>query len=400
MKKVILAAFAFLLPLVCGSEPFYEDELIFPLEHWHNHSSCIVEQPNGDLLVCWFHGSGERKEDDVAIYGARKVRGADGWHGPFIMADTPEFPDTNCCMIIDPSGKLWMFWPTIIANLWETALLKIRTSTDYQDDVDQPPHWDWQEILHVKPSEAFADHVNQALDAYVTANPPTDPRAKEYIADIREKAADKYFRRMGWMTRAHPTILSSGRMIVPMYSDGYSFSLMAITDDWGESWKFSNPLVGAGNIQPSIVCKKDGTLVAAMRDNGPPPKRIQISESKDDGLTWGAVSDYFLPNPGAGLEWIALDNGEWVMIYNDTEEGRHSLALSVSDDEGKTWKWTRHLEKDEPGGDSYSYPSIIQARDGSLHATYSHHGSREKFGEDRKSIQYAHFNLEWIKKGD
>ena len=43
---------------------FYEAELIFPLEHWHNHASCIVECPNGDLLVCWFHGSGERTADD------------------------------------------------------------------------------------------------------------------------------------------------------------------------------------------------------------------------------------------------------------------------------------------------------------------------------------------------
>ena len=46
-------------------------ELIFPLEKWHNHSSSVVELPNGDLLVCWFHGSGERTADDVLIRGAR-----------------------------------------------------------------------------------------------------------------------------------------------------------------------------------------------------------------------------------------------------------------------------------------------------------------------------------------
>ena len=27
-------------------------ELIFPREHWHNDGSCIVERPNGDMLVC------------------------------------------------------------------------------------------------------------------------------------------------------------------------------------------------------------------------------------------------------------------------------------------------------------------------------------------------------------
>lgn len=394
-----------LIPLAGASAPLYETELIFPLEKWHNHSSCIVEQPDGDLLVCWFHGSGERTADDVSILGARKVKGQAGWSAPFVMADTPEFPDTNCCMIIDPSEKLWLIWPTIIANRWETALLKIRTSTDYQRDVDAAPSWDWQEILHVRPQPGFEEDVNAALDTFTPtleaiADQAMRDRAKGYIAELRKRAGEKYFRRMGWMTRAHPTILPSGRMIVPLYSDGYSFSLMAITDDWGETWQFSNPLVGGGNIQPSIVRKKDGTLAAVMRDNGPPPKRILISESKDNGLTWGPVTDYFLPNPGAGLEWIVLDSGEWALVYNDTEQGRHSLAVSISDDEGKTWKWTRHLERVEPEKGSYSYPSILQARDGTLHATYSHHGIREQFGDDRKSIKCAHFNIEWVKMGD
>jgi hypothetical protein len=35
------------------------------------------------------------------------------------------------------------------------------------------------------------------------------------------------------MTRAHPYVLDGARLIVPLYSDGFSFSLMAITDDWG-----------------------------------------------------------------------------------------------------------------------------------------------------------------------
>ena len=55
------------------------------------------------------------------------------------------------------------------------------------------------------------------------------------------------------MTRAHPFVLDGTRLIVPLYSDGFSFSLMAITDDWGATWKTSTPLVGGGNIQPSLA---------------------------------------------------------------------------------------------------------------------------------------------------
>ena len=119
-----------------------------------------------------------------------------------------------------------------------------------------------------------------------------------------------------------------------------------------QTWKTSAPLVGGGNIQPSIVRKKDGTLFTLMRDNGPAPKRLHKSESRDAGLTWSPVTDSDLPNPGSGAEIISLRNGHWVLIYNDTERGRNSLMVAISDDEGQTWKWKRRLEYDpaEPRG--------------------------------------------------
>src|SRR5262249_5419640 len=92
--------------------PQLESELVFPLEHWHNHASMIVEAPNGDLLVCWFHGSGERTADDVVIRGARLRKGAKTWSEPFLLADTPGYPDTNATMFIDPRQRLWLLWPT------------------------------------------------------------------------------------------------------------------------------------------------------------------------------------------------------------------------------------------------------------------------------------------------
>ena len=213
------------------------------------------------------------------------------------------------------------------------------------------------------------------------------------------------------MTRAHPYLLDGTRLIVPLYSDGFSFSLMAITDDWGATWKTSTPLVGLGNIQPSLARKKDGTLVAYMRDNGPPPKRLMISRSTDRGETWSPVEDADLPNPGTGAEVLVLANGKWVLIYNDLERGRYSLAVSLSEDEGRTWPWTRHLERDPASPDEqqwgqYHYPSIIQAADGTLHATYSFFAPPAAAKRDaenrlvRKAIKHAHVNESWIRSGD
>jgi len=130
MKKIILACFPLMLvALTMGASvqrdarPFHNAELIFPLESWHNHASAIVECPNGDLLVCWFHGSGERTADDVKVEGARLRKGSKTWNR-FTMADTPNYPDTNCTMFIDPQQRLWLMWPTILANECHTALMK------------------------------------------------------------------------------------------------------------------------------------------------------------------------------------------------------------------------------------------------------------------------------------
>jgi len=94
-----------------------------------------------------------------------------------------------------------------------------------------------------------------------------------------------------------------------------------------------------------------------------------------------------------------LSDGDWLVIYNDQPEGRHSLAVSISDDEGETWKWTRHLERTERGGGSFHYPSVIEGTDGNLHASYSYFVRDPERGEG-KSIKYATFNKEWVLAGD
>jgi hypothetical protein len=81
--------------------PLYEAELVFPLHPKHNHAPGIVECPNGDLLVSWYRGSGERDADDVAVYGARKRARSGRWGDAFLLADTPGFPDCNTALFLD-----------------------------------------------------------------------------------------------------------------------------------------------------------------------------------------------------------------------------------------------------------------------------------------------------------
>ena len=387
MRSLILL----LVALACAAaDPLYRIESIFPLEKWHNHSSSIVELPNGDLLVCWFHGSGERTADDVKIEAARWSKTTGKWSDRFTLADTPGFPDTNPTMFIDSKHRLLFFWPVIIAHTWESALMKYRISTDYQQP-SGPPKWEHQDNIILIPKN-IAAKTREVMEKDKGA----EGRLGQYATKLIERADDMYFSRMGWFTRTHPVQLPSGRILLPMYSDGYSFGIMGISDDGGYTWTASEPIVGYGCIQPSVVRKKDGSLVAYLRDNGPPPKRAHISYSKDEGVSWTAAKDTDILNPGTSLEAIALKSGNWIMVYNDLEQGRYSLVAALSDDEGATWKWRRHLEgnPEHKINSQFHYPSVLQAKDATIHVTYSY------FVPDGKTIKHVQIDEEWVKQSD
>ena len=386
-----------------GEEPRYAAEFVFPPHPQHNHAPGIVECPNGDLLVTWFRGSGERKGDDVAVYGARKRHGAQEWSEVFPMADHPGFPDCNTCMMIDHQQRLWLFWPIILDNHWESALTCYKTASEYT--ADGPPHWEQGQgagqVMFLKPAD-FSQELIAHVQSEAAQSPELQtPEHKEKLRELIERAKQPLYQRLGWMTRNKPTVLPSGRILLPLYTDTFSIGIMAISDDQGQSWYPSKPLIGVGAIQPTVLRREDGTLVAYLRENGP-KKHIRISESKDDGLTWGPVGVTELPNPGAGIDGVRLANGHWVLVYNDTTDGRNSLAISLSDDEGHSWKWTRHLEK-QPRG-SYHYPAVIQSRDGTIHVVYSHFADLPaqdgKPAREGKSMKHAALNEAWIQAGD
>jgi predicted neuraminidase len=141
-----------------------------------------------------------------------------------------------------------------------------------------------------------------------------------------------------------------------------------------------------------------------MRENGP-RNCIRVSESKDEGLTWGTVGDSSLPNPGSGIDGVRLANGHWLLVYNDSIESRAVLAVSISEDEGRSWKFTRHLERHAAG--RYHYPAVIQGSDGTVHAIYSCFMEPEPAaskdgakGPTLKGIKHAAFNEVWARQGD
>ncbi len=447
MKKLMYKLIAFVLFagfLACGKPKVEQQKFmqveIFPTQEEHTHGSTIVELPNGDLLAAWFQGHGERWADDVRIMGARLLKGEKKWSKPFLMVDVPGFPDINPVLFIDNKETLWLVWYTVIANQWETSLPKYTVSNNYMQK-SGAPKWQWQDVIYFKPgnstergiqaNDKFVKSVSQQIKSnreYLKLNGATNGQLNQFDRFAKNTLSNAsggnmlrkgkiflndtiskdtligypYFRRMGWQTKNKPLQLDN-KIILPFYSDGLNFSIMAITEDYGKTWSFSDPLVGLANIQPTLALKKDGTIVAYMRDNGPPPKRHSISQSTDGGITWSNVVDSEIMNEGSGSDIVTLSNGDWVLAYNDTEAGRYTLAVSLSNDEGKTWKYTRHLEQDLNADvhkrDKFSYPSIIQGKDGMIHVVYTYQ-KYNTFPYDTNNIKYARFTEDWIKQGD
>lgn len=151
---------------------------------------------------------------------------------------------------------------------------------------------------------------------------------------------------------------------------------VSIVDPWevpDQSGDFDkNGMKPIDCIQPSILKLKDGRLQVLMRTrNG----RIATSFSSDNGDSWTKVTLLRVPNNQSGTDAVTLQDGRHALIYNDfstlpgTPKGvRTPCSIALSDD-GTNWRHVLTLE-DSPIS-QYSYPCIIQGRDGTLHCVYT-----------------------------
>ena len=391
----LLASFAFSF----AAAPELTPELLFPPHQLHNHSPSIAQLVNGDLLIAFYRGSGEAEADDVQILGMRKAPGAAAWSEPFVLADTPGFPDLNPVLFVDPQKRLWLFYVTYLDNSTKGVLVSYRVSTQHRDA--GAPTWDRSEILPIRP-DTFAESFSANLDK-IAVDRVDDLKTSEGLqrayASQREQVASKLGVRLGWMTRTQP-IMVGDRMLLGLYHDVFACSLAGWTDNAGKTWGFSAPIqsVYLGGIQPAIAQRKDGTLVALMRDNGK-LQYIRQSESTDNGASWSTVIATDIPNPGSSVSLHVLQSGAWLLLCNDAKDNRERLAAYLSDDEGRSWPIRRVIaDLKEQHGEAH-YPSAIQSADGAIHVTYSHGLPRPTPDTRAETIAYATFDESWVRQG-
>jgi predicted neuraminidase len=93
-----------------------------------------------------------------------------------------------------------------------------------------------------------------------------------------------------------------------------------------------------------------------------------------------------IPNPNSGFDLVRLQSGNLLLAFNDSASERTPLCIALGD-EKERWFGKRSIAA---GPGEFSYPSLIQTKDGAVHMVYTY---------QRKYIQYATFSEEWVNAG-
>ncbi|QNE40038.1 sialidase [Hymenobacter sp. NBH84] len=338
MKLPFLLAATF-LPLSVSAQSNWvklKEEVLFTNPPFRQcHASTLVEVGNGNLLVSCFGGSGEGKKD-VAIWLASidkqgqvsaPQRVAEG-----VGNDTVRYPTWNPVLFKERGGKLFLFY-------------KVGPN---------PREW-W-------------GMVKTSLDdgrTWTTAHrlPPG------ILGPIKNK----------------PIQLANGTILAPSSveesTERWKVHLEKSTDR-GQTWQRIPVDTSSAFdvIQPSILQYPGGRLQLLCRSK---QGSVVQAWSTDNGNTWGQLSKTALLNPNSGTDAVTLRDGSQLIVYNpdvpgkDWFNGRGKLRVAQSAD-GQKWNDIAVLENGDK--EEYSYPAIIQTRDGRVHITYTY---------DRKNIKHV-----------
>lgn len=173
-----------------------------------------------------------------------------------------------------------------------------------------------------------------------------------------------------------PVVLADGALLCPSSTEQLGWRAhLERTVDLGETWEKLGPLNARrafGAIQPCILTYPDGRMQVLCRTR---QRVIAACWSVDGGRNWGPMETTGLPNPDSGIDAVSLHDGRVALVYNPSQEARSPLCLAVSSN-GQTWRRAQVLE-DAAG--EYSYPAVIQARDRSLHLTYTWNRQRIRY---------------------
>src|SRR3972149_4628072 len=114
-------------------------------------------------------------------------------------------------MMTDGKPPLWLLWPIILDNNWDSCLTHYLATSSYQ--TDGPPKWEQNGVIFLKPADFGKELVDHVQAEYGSSPLAQTDAAKTRMEEFKSKANDKLFQRLGWQPRCKPTVLPSGRIL-------------------------------------------------------------------------------------------------------------------------------------------------------------------------------------------
>ena len=297
------------------------------------HAATIAETPKG-LIAAWFGGTREGHKD-VCIWTSHLVNKK--WTAPVMVADgvlndSVRYACYNPVLYQEPGGEFLLFYkigPNVAG--WTGWMKRSK---------DHGKTWSEREAL-----------------------------PEGFLGPIKNKP-----------------VLINGTLICPSSTEKNGWRVhFEYTKDFGKTWTKSEPLNDGkiiSAIQPSILKYANGRLQILCRSKN---RTINESWSKDGGKTWSPMTASSLPNNNSGTDAVTLKDGRQLLVYNHVKPhdtlpngkgARTPLNVAISKD-GKNWDAVLILE-DSPIS-QYSYPSVIQSKDGMVHIVYTWRRERIKY---------------------
>ncbi|MDD4190663.1 MAG: exo-alpha-sialidase [Mangrovibacterium sp.] len=327
----------------CVQNPFWGTEAVATAEFIYGredvpfpecHASTIAEIPGG-LIAAWFGGT-EEKHPDVCIYTSRKIN--EKWGMPVLAADGVEngkqYPCWNPVLFQRDNGDLILYYKVGPDPRSWWGLYKISTNAGQT----------WSEATRI----------------------PDD-----LLGPIKNK----------------PVRLSDGKILYPTSFETRETwaSYMEVSDQSLQNWeKISIDNGSFQTIQPTVLFHPDGSLQILCRSKN---QSVAESWSKDGGQSWSVMKATSLPNNNSGIDAVTLSDGRQLLVFNPVTKGRNILGVAVSKD-GQHWEAAVLLENDPEPRAEYSYPAVIQSKDGRVHITYTW---------NRKLVKYVALDPEKIR---
>ena len=308
------------------------DQFIFESAPFPSSHAATIAETNQGMVAAWFGGTKEGY-NDVCIWTSHLVNGK--WSTPVtaadgVLNDTLRYACYNPVLYQVPEGELILFYKIGPQVAGWTGWMK--TSKDGGKT--------WSSAVALP---------------------------EGYLGPVKNK----------------PVHLKNGELLCPSSTEGNGWRVhFEVTPDLGKTWSKIGPINDGKTfnaIQPSVLFHKNGDLQVLCRSKN---RAILESWSSDNGKTWTPMSATSLPNNNSGTDAVTLKDGRQLLVYNhvlppgeQAKGPRTPLNVSLSKD-GKKWFASLILE-DSPIS-QYSYPSVIQAKDGMVHIVYTWRRERIK----------------------